>query len=91
MPLRAVAGSWVGGTPIAQRRAKRALDLVAVTGTIRREEGGCMLHRLAQPSSQLDQRVLLGGTARACRAGAPSAEPGAGSAGPGAAQRRRLI
>jgi len=34
---------------------------------------------------------LRGGTARARRAGAPSAEPGAGSAGPGAAQRRRLI
>ena len=31
------------------------------------------------------------GTARGRRAGAQSAEPGAGSAGPGAAQRRRLI
>ena len=31
------------------------------------------------------------GTARARRAGPPRPEPGAGSAGPGAAQRRRLI
>ena len=40
--------------------------------------------------SQLYQRRLPGGTARARRAGLAKAEPGAGSAGLGAAQRRRL-
>lgn len=36
MPLRAVTRSRVGGMPIAQQRAERALDLVAATGIIRR-------------------------------------------------------
>jgi hypothetical protein len=38
----------------------------------------------------LGQRYRAAGTARARRAGLPKAEPGAGSAGRGAAQRRRL-
>ena len=42
--------------------------------------------------SQSDHRIAPDGTARARRAGPPKRpEPGAGSAGPGAAQRRRLI
>jgi hypothetical protein len=60
---------------------------------MKREEGGpdAALALYADWPRQIGGAASAG-TARARRAGTPlSAEPGAGSAGPGAAQRRRLI
>ena len=59
---------------------------------MKREEGGpdAALALYADWPRQIGGAASAG-TARARRAGTLSAEPGAGSAGPGAAQRRRLI
>jgi len=72
--------------PIVQRRAKRALDLAAATGTIGRR--GRRLH--AEPRGLTIGPVRLVALSSRDGAGAPGGasarpEPGAGSAGRGAA------
>ncbi len=54
------------------------------------DDGNPPLARRASWVSYLRSEPLPAGTARARRAGPARPEPGAGSAGPGAAQRRRL-
>ena len=77
--------------PIVHRRAKRELDARAATGTIGCDEAGLLPCQVSVP----DRRSVIGGPLRLGRRGRAErplrAEPGAGSAGPGAAQRRRLI
>ena len=76
---------------IVHRGATRELDARAATGTIGCDEAGLLPCQVSVP----DRRSVIGGPLRLGRhgcAGRPlRAEPGAGSAGPGAAQRRRLI
>ena len=71
---------------------QRALDAAAATGRIGHEaEGLRAAPGLRAGQTVSDQRHIVAGTARARRAGLSEAEPGAGSAGRCAAQRRRLI
>ena len=68
-----------------------ALDAVTASWTIVREEDGYLLYPNCGLNGLSNQWHNRFGTARARRAGLEEAEPGAGSAGPGAAQRRRLF
>ena len=85
-------GEWAPGhgsaQPIAPATARRAaLDAVTASWTIKCQEDA----RPAQAGFRkalTDLRELS--SAGTARAGLPKAEPGAGSAGRGAAQRRRL-
>jgi hypothetical protein len=75
------------GSANADRAATRiALEATAATGIIGREEVGCLLHWLACRMGQLDLLVsFVGEDGAGAPGGPPKAEPGAGSAGRGAA------
>jgi hypothetical protein len=68
-----------------QRRRQGGIDAVAASRTIGSEGDGFTLNR-----TDADVATATRGTARARRAGLSKAEPGAGSAGRGVAERRRL-
>jgi len=76
---------------IVHRRAKRALDARAATGTIECDEAGLLPRRVCVP----DRRSVIGGQGRLGRRGrAGRASQGRARRGErrtGAAQRRRLI
>jgi hypothetical protein len=76
--LGLAAGAQDRRVLIVHRRAKRALDARAATGTIECDEAGLLPRRVCVP----DRRSVIGGQGRRGRRG---------RAGPGAAQRRRLI
>jgi hypothetical protein len=82
-------GQW-SAQPIASRRPKGAIEAAGASWIIDSEVDGCPLHQSARGRARLIWRKLPSRTARARRAGLAKAEPGAGSAGRGAAQRCRL-
>ena len=88
---------WTSGPgsaqPTAQRRPQGDLDPAAGSGTMEREEGrpGCCTGPVCR-SAPPDRWSRIGRDSAGAPGRAPqSAEPGAGSAGPGTAQRNRLI
>ena len=79
------------GGPAARRATTEVtplggIEAATASWTIGGQDDGCVLYQSARRVSQFRSVVLLAvGTARARRAGLPKAEPGAGSAGRGAA------